>query len=322
MNPIGIAFVFALAVSAVLTPFFRGLARRLGWIDNPNERSSHSVPTPRTGGKAILLGGAAGVVATAAYDRGLVVVFACAALLAILGMLDDARNLGWLPKLAAQLVAAGGVLAMPEMRPLGLGVLIAAIFIVGYTNAFNFMDGVNGIAALQAMISGATMGLLLWRAGDTAGALVCFAIAGGAAGFFPWNAFTGSIFMGDVGSLPLGFLFAAFVLRGAKTGIPAWVMALPLLPFLLDTGLTLLRRIARREQIVRAHRSHFYQQLTDLGWSHLAVTLLWGGFAALGAAVALWKPAPFAIALAVVVQVLSFAVIGLRHRSHCQAAQT
>jgi UDP-N-acetylmuramyl pentapeptide phosphotransferase/UDP-N-acetylglucosamine-1-phosphate transferase len=233
-------------------------------------------------------------------------------------MLDDARDLTWKPKLVAQLMAAGGILSMPALQ-LGAGwTAIALIWLVGVTNAFNFMDGVNGIAAFEAMVCGTVMGVLFWRAGDVPAAVLAFAIAGGASGFFPWNAFTGSVFMGDVGSLPLGFLLAAFVLRGAADGIAPWVMALPLLPFLLDTGITLVRRIARRERIVHAHRSHFYQRLTDLGWSHVAVTGLWGFLAAVSGAVA-WNWSRFgkagepAIAALFVLHLAVFALIGYRH---------
>jgi UDP-N-acetylmuramyl pentapeptide phosphotransferase/UDP-N-acetylglucosamine-1-phosphate transferase len=180
---------------------------------------------------------------------------------------------------------------------------------------------VNGIASLEAMICGATMGVLLLRAGDGTGAALSFAAAGAAAGFFPWNAFTGSIFMGDVGSLPLGFLFAAIALRGAQKGIAPWLMAAPLLPFLLDTGITLVRRAARRERIFQAHRTHFYQQLTDLGWSHLGVTLLWGGLAGAASVIAVnwsalgaWRIAAYAAIAALHVGVFAWIALTLQRR--------
>ena len=164
------------------------------------------------------------------------------------------------------------------------------------------------------------MGALLLAAGDRSGAAVSFAVAGAAFGFFIWNGATGSIFMGDVGSLPLGFLLSVLVLRGATVGIAPWVMALPLLPFLLDTGITLLRRTVRREVIFRAHRTHYYQRLTDLGWSHLSVTMLWVALAAAAAAVSLrwnvlhgFRFVLYGIVIAVNLAVIT--VIELRHRA-------
>jgi Fuc2NAc and GlcNAc transferase len=298
----------------------REMAHWLGWVRSPNERDSHRVPTARGGGIAILIG-----IATAAFltgvstDFALTVICALAVGMAVVGLLDDAMNLPATAKLAAQIVASAAIVLIPHYRTGPLLAALAIVWIAGVTNAFNFMDGVNGIAALEAMISGLVMGLLLLRAGDVPGGMLCFAIAGGAAGFFPWNAFSGSIFMGDVGSLPLGFLFAALVVRGAHHGIAPWVMGLPLLPFLLDTGLTLVRRVVRRERIFEAHRTHAYQRLTDLGWSHLGVTLLWGALAAAGGAVALaWDRLEafrlMAMAGVVALHGFAFVAVATRHR--------
>jgi UDP-N-acetylmuramyl pentapeptide phosphotransferase/UDP-N-acetylglucosamine-1-phosphate transferase len=320
MNAALVAFGSAFAVSVALTPLFRHLGRRLGWIDTPNERSSHVVPTPRNGGKAIVLAIVAAAFVSGLFaDRTLAAIVGLAVLMSILGLADDARNLPARVKLAVQIALALALLALPAMRMPGILAVAALIWLAGVTNGFNFMDGVNGIASLEAIVCGLTMGAMLLRSGDLAAAAFCFGVAGAAAGFFPWNAFTGSIFMGDVGSLPLGFLFAALTLRGALQGIPAWLMAAPLLPFLLDTGLTLVRRAARRERIFEAHRTHFYQQLTDLGWSHLAVTLLWGGLAATASAVALASPwmdgwAIAASAAVVILHLVVFSTIGFLRR--------
>ena len=233
--------------------------------------------------------------------------------MAALGLVDDARNLSAKLKIIVQLLLAIALLVI--MPTSVLWVFVALVWIIGVTNGFNFMDGVNGIASLEAIVCGVTMGVLLLRAGDPAAAALSFAIAGAAAGFFPWNAFTGSIFMGDVGSLPLGFLFAALVVRGAQDGIAPWIIAAPLLPFLLDTGVTLVRRVLRRERVWEAHRSHFYQQLTDLRWSHLGVTLLWGAMAATASAVAVVWPAPVALAIVALVILVVFAVIATAKRN-------
>ena len=313
-------FVAAL-VAFALTPLFRHIGRRLGWTDTPNERSSHRAPTPRNGGKAIMMGIAAGLVTAEAYrDLTILTVVIVTGVLSLLGAIDDAKDLRWSLKLAVQLVATVTILSIPAFRMHFALALVAAFWIIGVTNGFNFMDGVNGIASAEATVCGLTMGALLLAAGDRSGAAVSFAVAGAAFGFFIWNGATGSIFMGDVGSLPLGFLLSVLVLRGATVGIAPWVMALPLLPFLLDTGITLLRRTVRREVIFRAHRTHYYQRLTDLGWSHLSVTMLWVALAAAAAAVSLrwnvlhgFRFVLYGIVIAVNLAVIT--VIELRHRA-------
>lgn len=275
--------LIAFAVALVLTPAARSISHRFGLLDKPTERGSHTEPTPRLGGIAIVIGAAAAAIAGGVLREPLLLRIALGVLaMAALGLLDDARNLRAGTKFLFQVAAAAGILFSLHLDPLPGAVVL--FWIVGVTNAFNFMDGINGIASLEAIICGATMGLLLLRAGDAAGAAVCFAVAGAAAGFFPWNAFTGSIFMGDTGALALGFFFGAMVVRG---GAPRWQLALPLLPFLVDSGITLARRVLRRERIYEAHRTHFYQRLTNRGWSHVAVTLLWGAFAAAASALAL-----------------------------------
>jgi UDP-N-acetylmuramyl pentapeptide phosphotransferase/UDP-N-acetylglucosamine-1-phosphate transferase len=244
------------------------------------------VPTPRTGGVAIVIGAATAAIAAGVLRDAILTRIALGVLaMAALGLVDDARSLRPGLKFFFQVATAVAILFPLHPDPL-LG-LLGLFWIVGVTNAFNFMDGINGIASLEAIICGATMGVLLLRASDVPGAACCFAVAGAAAGFFPWNAFTGSIFMGDTGALALGVFFGAMVVRG---GAPRWLLALPLLPFLIDSGITLVRRLLRRERIYEAHRTHFYQRLTNRGWSHLAVTLLWGAFAAAASLIALfWK---------------------------------
>jgi len=291
MSALILSFCIAGIASSVLTPFFRHLGRRMGWVDQPNARSSHVIPTPRNGGKAIMLAVLAALPWTGVFkDTSLLAVVSLGVLMSILGLIDDARNLPARIKLVVQVLLAVAAISLTTPRMTPVFAVIAVFWLVGMTNGYNFMDGVNGIASLEAIVCGAAMGALLQRAGDPAGAALCYALAGAAAGFFPWNGFSGSIFMGDGGSLPLGFFFAVMTVRGAHQGIAPWIMAAPLLPFLLDTGITLIRRIARRERVFEAHRTHFYQQLTDLGWSHLGVAVLWGALAAASGWIALLSP--------------------------------
>ena len=287
----------AFAVSCIATPVIRGIGRRAGVIDVPNERSSHAIPTPRGGGIAILLGVATAGLAVS-FDSSLLLLGACTLLIAIAGLVDDIRSLGALPRFLTHCVAAALPIWLDEMF-LGwiawpwdgvwllgwLGIPVTLVFLVGMTNAYNFMDGINGIASMEAIVAALALAILSLQIRDLSAAIVAGALAGAAAGFLPWNFPKASIFMGDVGSGAIGFLLAALAVRYAVQGAPIIAAVLPLLPFLLDTGVTLVRRILRGERFYAAHRSHFYQRLNALGWSHAAVTLLWSGLALLGAIV-------------------------------------
>ena len=297
MAPPLIAALAALIIAVAGTPLLRYLSHRHGVLDLPNERSSHVHPTPRTGGIAIGAGTvAAFFVAEMWRERSLVTILGCAALVAALGLVDDFRSLSARTKLAVQIVAAVALIYLARLTlwtfdlpfagklSIGVaGVLVSLIWLVGVTNAYNFMDGINGIAAAEGIICGWTFAYLLYRAGDETGAVLPLALAFALAGFFFFNA-SGSIFMGDVGSGFVGFLLAALGLRLAWFDVPFIAVMLPLLPFLLDTSATIVRRAKRRERLFSAHRTHYYQRLTDLGWTHLGVTALWSVMAVISAA--------------------------------------
>jgi UDP-N-acetylmuramyl pentapeptide phosphotransferase/UDP-N-acetylglucosamine-1-phosphate transferase len=178
---------------------------------------------------------------------------------------------------------------LPFIGVIELGLLaipISVFWIVGVTNAFNFMDGINGIASTEAVICSATLGVLLATGGDFKGALLAAAIAGAAAGFLLWN-LGGTIFMGDVGSAALGFLLSLLVIRTTSVA-PAVAAILPLTPFLLDAGVTIVIRAARGERFFStAHRSHFYQKLVASGLRHPTVTLIYAALALISSALSL-----------------------------------
>jgi len=296
--PLAISF----AISALLSPLLRRLALRAGLLDRPNERSSHVTPTPRNGGIAILV--AIGVVMLllafnpAPTGPAHWMLLIGMAVLAVVGYIDDVRSLSALIRFGMHtLVAAAFLLAVRlgsvpltivpgiEMQFGLIASIIVAIWLVGFTNAFNFMDGINGIAAGHAIVAGLTFGFLASGQGESALSTLMYALAGAAAGFLVWNVF-GRIFMGDVGSGAIGFCIAASVVFLASRGVPLVLLLLPLSPFILDTSITLFRRIVRGEKWYTAHRSHFYQRLTVLGWPHPAVSGLWTGMAAIGGVVA------------------------------------
>lgn len=282
-------FIAAFVVSFAATPVVRHLGRRLGIMDLPNERSSHSAPIPRNGGYAIVFAILASLsIVHSRMDRLTLATLAAGLTIAVLGAIDDRRNLRAALKLGVQFaVALTLILAAPlvvssidivgirfELRVLSIPFTI--FWIVGYTNAFNFMDGVNGISSAHAIIAGLVLAVLLSARGDQPGAILALTVAGAAAGFLPWNFPSGSIFMGDVGSATMGFLLAALVARLAMATDGSFVQAiLPMTPFVLDTTLTLVRRILKGERWLSAHRSHFYQHLNQSGWSHPRVTALW-----------------------------------------------
>jgi UDP-N-acetylmuramyl pentapeptide phosphotransferase/UDP-N-acetylglucosamine-1-phosphate transferase len=292
------AGVAAAGVAAVLTPIARAVARRLGVLDHPNERSSHTIPTPRNGGYAIVSAIAVGTLTAGAFrDRQLLIVVGASLALILVAAIDEVRTLPRVGRLIAQLLVGGAVAVV--LAPMDLQVSApyaaallgtAVLWTVWMTNAFNFIDGINGIASSAAVVTGVTMAVMFSARGDSAAAGFAIAIAGAAAGFLAWN-MTGSIFMGDIGSSTLGFLFASLVLRALQDAIllPA---ILPLMPILFDATLTVTIRAAQGERFFSTpHRSHCYQLLVQSGWSHAGVTALWTGLAIACAAVGLGWPA-------------------------------
>jgi UDP-N-acetylmuramyl pentapeptide phosphotransferase/UDP-N-acetylglucosamine-1-phosphate transferase len=250
-------------------------------LARPNARSSHRIPTPQGGGIAII---AATIAVTAAVLAGLgqevslvLAVAGAAILLAILGALDDIRPLPAAPRLLVQILAvaavviASGTRILPEPVPL---VLERALLILGgvwFVNLVNFMDGLDWITVAEIVPVSGFLGLL-GAAGilPPAPAVVAAALCGAMLGFAPFNRPVAQLFLGDVGSLPIGLVVGWLLLELAGTGALAAAVLLPLY-YLADATLTLLRRLAAGERVWEAHRSHFYQRATDNGFSAKAV---------------------------------------------------
>jgi UDP-GlcNAc:undecaprenyl-phosphate/decaprenyl-phosphate GlcNAc-1-phosphate transferase len=304
MSMYSIALLVAFLSSLLLTPLVRAAGRRFGLLDVPNERSSHSVPTPGNGGYAIV---AAIAIATgigwSTVDSQILWIAVSGLAIAVMGAVDDRRPMREAAKFLVQVTVAIALmlgssllvssLDLPFLRVdlMWMAPVFTLLWLVGYTNAFNFMDGINGIAATHAMVAGLVLAILLAREGDVAGAVLAVAIAGASAGFLPWNLPSGSIFMGDVGSVTIGFLLASLVVRYTRLPGGEFLPAiLPMMPFILDTSITLVRRILRRERFFSAHRSHFYQRLTMRGFSHTQATLVWTAMAVVSAVPAVfWR---------------------------------
>ena len=244
------------------------LAARLA--DHPNARSLHVVPTPRLGGLGIVVG----VLPFALYSVNgpIALILTCALALSVVSLADDLRFLPPALRLAAHALAAVATwvaLDVPGLPP-GAGWIVGAIAVfsmVWVTNLFNFMDGADGLAGGMSAIGFLAYAIAALQAGQAPLALTCAALAGASLGFLAWNFPPARVFLGDAGSIPLGFLAAALGAWGVARG--AWPVAFPLIvfsPFIVDATVTLVKRLIRREKVWLAHRDHHYQRLVLAGW--------------------------------------------------------
>ena len=293
------AAVVTFLSAAVLTPLFVAWAHQRNILDVPNQRSSHAIATPRIGGAALVLSVLAGVFVLRAVGAGIgreaAVVIGGAGAIAVLGLIDDVWSLPALVRLLIQGAVAAVVVAIvgpASLRGLSTDSWLAAcatvIWIVALTNAYNFMDGIDGIAGAQALIGGIGWTGVAWLAGSPDTAALSLILAGASGGFLLHNWHPAKVFMGDAGSGFFGFMFAALPLL-APPGRASffWCAVLLMWPFLFDTGFTLLRRARRSENLLAAHRSHIYQRLVLSGCSHDRVALVYAGLALLGAVAAI-----------------------------------
>lgn len=267
----------------------RGYALRRGISDIPNERSLHSVPTPRGGGLAIAVSFFAAL-ALLMWQKLIPSNLAWAligggGLVAWVGWCDDRRHVAIQWRLLAHATAAvwalfwlGGIriFAASDM-PAALTWLdgaVAAFAIVWLTNLYNFMDGSDGLASAQALCAAGAAGFFLYLSGALGLSLAAFTLAAASAGFLIWNWPPARIFMGDVGSGMLGFSFAVLALGAEKSGtLPLVIWPLLLAVFILDTSYTLAARILQGEQWYAAHRTHTYQRLIQARYSHRQVLI-------------------------------------------------
>jgi Fuc2NAc and GlcNAc transferase len=316
-------------VAAAGTAMLIRVAPRLGLLDEPGARSSHVRVTPRGGGIAIVAGAAAGLAAFGPPLAGAPgILLAGAAAMALVGLADDRYRLPVAPRLALQVLAAGTIawatgglprLPLPSPLDVALGpaaVPAATLWIVAIVNFFNFMDGIDGLAGAQAVVTGIGVAVVAWS--DPAAAIGA-AAAGGAAGFLVFNRPPARVFMGDSGSLALGYTFASLPLLAAPDVRPAAVfwMVMSLWLFVADAALTLVARIARGEAFFAAHRDHLYQRLVRSGLGHAPVAFaLAAGALALTVAASVLYPfraaAPWGLLAAALVLVRIEAAVASR----------
>lgn len=308
---IAVAVVFSLAV--ILTGYLRQYALKKSIIDIPNERSSHTVPTPRGGGVAIVVAFLLSLLVLSGTLQGwwyLVALLGGGALCAVVGFLDDHGHIAARWRLIAHFACAAWVLAwMPQLPPLlwagheidlGIaGYVLAAFYLVWMLNLYNFMDGIDGIASVQAITTCLLGGALLWQIGALEIATLSFLLAAAVGGFLVWNFPPARIFMGDAGSGFLGLVIGAIGLFAAVAQ-PAllWAWSILMGVFIVDATFTLFRRLLRGDKVYEAHRSHAYQYASREVGGHrpvtlavLAINLLWLGPWAFAAALGYMDPA-------------------------------
>jgi Fuc2NAc and GlcNAc transferase len=282
-------FVLLFVSSALITAGVRAFLVRHGVMDLPNARSSHAVPVPRGGGVAIVavfLSAVVWLLLKQAIPAKLVWALLGGGLaIAVVGLADDRFKLTPWPRLAVHsLAAAWAVWSLDSMRPLQFGGGnsfgawvsrgVAFIGLIWLTNLFNFMDGIDGLAGMEAVCVSGLGAILLFLNGLPSYARVSSTLAAASFGFLVWNWPPAKIFMGDVGSGFLGFTLGVLALFSSKAGPELiWPWLILLAAFFVDATVTLLRRMFSRARWHEAHRSHAYQHAAQATGSHAKVTL-------------------------------------------------
>lgn len=270
-------------------------------LDLPNERSLHHIPTPRTGGLAVmgsLLAGLVGVGVVGAWPSNYdpigwlgwstsFWILGTTVLLAVMSFLDDRAGLPIVIRFGVHVAAAvmlvlGAQLTMsqidvPRLGAIELGwlsLVVPIVFLVWMTNLYNFMDGMDGFAGGMTLLGAGFLASLAWQGGHRVIFVLALLLAVAALGFLVHNFPPAKIFLGDVGSVPTGFLLGALILLGCRDHLfTVWVPLMLFSPFIVDATATLLRRLLRGERVWTAHRTHYYQRLVLSGWGHRKTVL-------------------------------------------------
>ncbi len=301
-------FTFILfLVSLFLTRF---MLRRFRIMDTPNGRSSHESPMPTSGGIAIVAAFFIGLIAIFLFSESIHVAtwrflgfVAASLLLAVVSLYDDIKSKPFIIKLSAQFIAALIVLifgviidqiSLPVIGLVHIGWLaypVTFIWIIGLTNAFNFMDGLDGLAGGVAVIVATFFCIITYLMGSDFVYIICYTLVAGSLGFLVYNRPPARIFMGDVGSTFLGFTFAVIsimAMRYDMSHTSFFVMPLLLFNFIYDTLFTFMRRLFKGERVIDAHQTHLYQLFQQLGYSHWTVSAFHYIVAILQGLAALW----------------------------------
>jgi len=293
------AFLFHLLFAAFLfliSVFLcRAMLHRFQIMDIPNERSLHDSPIPRSGGVSIVVTFIIGIVIIFLFSRSILFIkwhflgiVISTLLIAGISLYDDIKSKSYTTKLIAQFLAAAIILVfgmvvdkfnLPFIGRYDIGWLaypVTFVWIVGLTNAFNFMDGIDGLAGGVAVIVSTFFCLITFSQGSLFVYITCYTLIAGTLGFLVYNFPPARIFMGDVGSTFLGFAFAILAIiamRYDASHTSFFVMPLLLFNFIYDTFFTFMRRLFKGEKVFHAHRTHLYQLFQRLGYSHRTVSL-------------------------------------------------
>jgi UDP-GlcNAc:undecaprenyl-phosphate/decaprenyl-phosphate GlcNAc-1-phosphate transferase len=299
------AFVIAaLVVGLVGTPLAIRLARRLNVVDKPGGRRIHDQPVPLLGGLGIMLGIVVAVAPNLPFTHDdYAAILVGAVLISALGAIDDYAD-GISPPLkflgqagCAVIPVSQGVtidhVTLPFIDPVSLGWVqypITIVFIVAVANIVNFADGMDGLAAGLCLISAATFCALALSLDRYAAATLAAAVAGACLGFLPWNFHPAKIFMGDAGSLPLGFLLASMSITGVMKTAAALALVFPLIVLLvpiLDTSFVILKRLKYKQSVTVADRNHLHHRMLRVGYSQRQAAFVLYGWCVVLAAFAL-----------------------------------
>lgn len=346
MSPSTFSWLVVLLSGATASYLMVALLRRvltsLDFVDLPNERSSHDRPTTRGGGLAIVATTLVGLAAlNLVYSvmswRILLSYVLGSGMIALVSLLDDWRPIS--PRIRIVVHVAGAMIAVAGIgyfESIGIpgltigmgqiGILLTIAWIVGLTNAYNFMDGIDGIAGAQAIVAGFSWAVTCRIAKVPDAEVIALLLAAASIGFVIHNWPPARIFMGDVGSAFIGYTLAVLPLvmleyppRGVSLEMVPIGSGLVLLPFIFDTSFTLLRRLLSGESIVTAHRSHLYQRLVQTGWSHQTVTVIYLQLMVVSSVAGvmwMWE-APYAVLtliLSLLLCIILLGVVNLRDR--------
>ena len=239
-------------------------------IDQPNHRSLHTVPVPRTGGLAIMTSTLFSWAFSGQFLNTSLII--CALALTLLSFIDDFRGLspGW--RFLGHFVVAAIFIGLALSSIPAMAMIVLVVSIVWTTNLFNFMDGADGLAGGMALFGFGAYAIAAWLSGNNQLAIISLSVAASSGAFLVYNFHPARIFMGDAGSIPIGFLVAAIGLIGWHSGNwPLWFPVLVFSPFIIDASATLAKRLFRGERLWDAHRSHYYQRLIMMNWGHRRV---------------------------------------------------
>ncbi len=268
-------------LSCIFTGLAAWYARRIGMVDHPGERQSHAQITPRGGGIGIIMALliASLFLVTEGDETWSVCVLPGVVVLAVLGWWDDHASLSarirFIVQLAASIYLVVCAVSIGWVQGIG-SIGLAVMFLVWMTNLYNFMDGSNGMAGLQAVFGGAVLFYLFTLSGQHNLALISACVSACCTGFLPWNLGSARVFMGDVGSISLGFIFGGLLIIGVGSqafSLPVALMVM--LVFIIDSTLTLIGRILKGERWYNPHKQHLYQRLIAQGWTHGRVALFY-----------------------------------------------